>query len=109
MGLIKKKTSRSETFDPIYVGQGVGIEFSVTVNSETGTYLIGKITDGNGKQKGTFELSDDRGKMYLTVNSIEDNKRATLSTLLHTIAQGFDEILEDQLTEESDETEETEE
>ena len=98
-----KSSNNNQSWDPAYVGQGVSIELSKTVTDGNNTYLIGRITDGNGKPAGTFEISDDRQKMYLDVKSIAGMKRKTIVNLLKAIADGVEFALAEQLEAESDE------
>ena len=85
-----------------YCGQGVGVSSQVSIATGGSAYICSTITDGNDKNIGTFELSDDREKAYLNLRDVKDMKRRTLVNILGKLKETVEFALADQLEAEDD-------
>lgn len=101
-----QRSNANVSFDiPVeYCGQGVSVESAVRIESNGKAYVRTIIKDGTNSQIGTFELSDERKKVYLDLREVDKMKRRTLVNVIAKLKETLECALSDQLTAESDGT-----
>lgn len=74
-------TYGKKTWEPEFVGQGVSITFSRTIENNGVTLVSGEIKDGNNNYMGHVEINDRTGKSYVDIQRTDTLRRKTLVAL----------------------------
>ena len=77
----ESSTYGRKTWEPEFVGQGVGIKFTRITETNGEIIINGEITDGNGQCMGHAEVNERTGKSYVDIQRIGSMKRKTLVAL----------------------------
>lgn len=99
-----RRENQNVNFDvPVeYCGQGVGVSSHVVIAATGKAYVLGTINDGNGNSIGSFELADDRTKLYVNFRDTSGLKHETIVNVLEKIRSNVEFALTDILEAEDD-------
>ena len=91
-----------KTWEPEYVGQGVNITFTRTIDASNVTVISGEIKDGNGQYMGRVELNDNNGKSYVDIQRTGNLKRKTIVAIYAKIHECMAFALNEQIEAEAE-------
>lgn len=91
-----------KTWEPEYVGQGVNITFTRTIDAGNVTVISGEIKDGNGQYMGRVELNDNNGKSYVDIQRTGNLKRKTIVAIYAKIHECMAFALNEQIEAEAE-------